>query len=129
MLKLVLGAAALLPLLVLACLVALTPHDYWWYLRLGQDILRAGSVPLVDHYSFTHAGDPIIYKSWLSSVVFWMVYSWGGISLTFLLRALVIAATFGLLWLDSCREREAGRGTRLRRAAGLLCLPILRPWL
>lgn len=101
---------ALLPLIVIACLLPLSPHDYWWYLRLGQDILREGSVPLTDAYSFTHAGDPIIYKPWLSSVIFWLVYSRGGIPFTFALRVLMVVPTYGLLWVLT---RKLGIGPRL----------------
>ncbi|MBI1855238.1 MAG: hypothetical protein HYR93_05160 [Chloroflexi bacterium] len=101
---------ALLPLLFISLLLPLTPHDYWWYLRLGQDILRAGYVPSIETYSFTYAGTPVTYQPWLSAVIFRLAYSGGGMDFTFLLRALFIGAAYGLLWLWM---RQLGAGPRL----------------
>jgi len=47
---------ALFPLLIIAVLLPLQPHDYWWYLRLGKDVLESGAVPAVDTYSWIQAG-------------------------------------------------------------------------
>ncbi len=101
---------ALLILLSLALLLPLSPQDYWWYLRLGQDVVRSGSVPTVDTYSFTQAGSPFFYQSWLAALVFWKTYQAGGILLTFFLRAVVVAVTYTLLW---SLIRNTGAGPRL----------------
>ena len=101
---------ALLILLSLALLLPLSPQDYWWYLRLGQDVVRSGSVPAVDTYSFTQAGSPFFYQSWLAALVFWKTYQAGGILLTFFLRAVVVAVTYTLLWN---LIRNTGAGPRL----------------
>ena len=106
----------LLILLSLALLLPLTPQDYWWYLRLGQDIANTGSVPAVDTYSYTRAGTPFFYQSWLAALMLWKVYSAGGLTLTFFLRALIVATTYAWLWL---LVKNAGAGTRL---ASLLIL-------
>ena len=100
----------LLILLSLALLLPLSPQDYWWYLRLGQDVARSGSVPMVDTYSFTQAGSPFFYQSWLAALVFWKTYQAGGILLTFFLRAVVVAVTYTLLWN---LIRNTGAGPRL----------------
>jgi hypothetical protein len=97
----------LFPLLLIAFLLPITPQDYWWYLRLGRDILESGSVPTVDTMSFPSAGQPIFYQGWLAAVMFWIVYRLGGLTLTFLLRGLVLAFTFGILWRLMLRS-EAG---------------------
>ncbi len=89
---------ALFPLLALAFLIPLTPHDYWWYLRLGRDVLHSGAVPTTDSYSFTHFGQTVFNEKWLAGVVFWLVYSAGGLPLTFALRGLVVTLTYGGLW-------------------------------
>ena len=102
----------LFPLLSLAFLLPIVPNDYWWYLRLGQDIIRTGSIPSVDTYSFTRAGTPFFYQSWLAAVIFWKVYETGGLMLTFFLRALIIAVTYFLLWLLT-RSAGAGRASRV----------------
>lgn len=107
---------SLLILLSLALLLPLSPQDYWWYLRLGQDVAHTGSVPTIDTYSFTQAGSPFFYQSWLAALIFWKTYQAGGLILTFFLRAVVIAITYTLLW---GLARNAGVGPRL---ASLLVL-------
>ncbi|MBI5943416.1 MAG: hypothetical protein HY864_03535 [Chloroflexi bacterium] len=108
---------ALLILLSLALLLPLSPQDYWWYLRLGQDVIRNGSVPTIDTYSFTRAGMPFFYQSWLAAVIFWKTYQTGGLMLTFFLRAVVIVITYSLLW---SLVRNAGAGPRLASLLTLL---------
>jgi hypothetical protein len=101
---------ALFPLLIIAILLPIQPHDYWWYLRLGKDVLENGAVPVVDTYSSLQAGQPIVYQSWLSAVFLWLVYKTNGIPLTFLLVALLIGITYAMLWL---LIRAGGVGSRL----------------
>ena len=108
---------ALLILLSLALLLPLSPQDYWWYVRLGQDVAQTGSVPTMDTYSFTRAGAPFFYQSWLAALVFWKTYQAGGLALTFFLRAVIVAVTYTLLWLF---VREAGVGPRLASLLTLL---------
>jgi hypothetical protein len=90
---------ALFFVLTLSFLLSLMPTDYWWNLRVGQETLQVGHVPTVDTYSTTRAGEPVIYSDWLAAVLFWLVYKAGGVTLTIFLRGLVMAVTFGLLWL------------------------------
>jgi len=85
-------------ILLLAFLLPLIPNDYWWYVRLGQDILAEGRIPVADTYSYTQPGHPIVYQSWLASVILWLVYATGGVSLTFLLRGVILGITYVLLW-------------------------------
>ena len=101
---------ALLPLLLIAFLLPITMQDYWWYLRLGKDIVSGGGVPNIDTYSFTHLGEPIINLTWLSAVLLWFAYSVGGITGTFLLRGLVIGLSYGTLWV---LLRQCGGGRRM----------------
>lgn len=101
---------ALFPLLIIAILLPIQPHDYWWYLRLGKDILETGAVPVVDTYSSIQAGQPIVYQSWLSAVFLWLVFKVNGIPLTILLVALLIGLTYGMLWQ---LMRQGGIGPRL----------------
>jgi len=111
---------ALLPLLFIALLLPVTPHDYWWYLRLGRDIMQTGAVPSVETYSFTWAGAPIINKAWLGAVLLWLAYDLGGLNLTFFLRALLIGLSYGLLWLWLLKLGSGARlATFLTLIAGL----------
>ncbi|WKZ37236.1 MAG: hypothetical protein QY332_04750 [Anaerolineales bacterium] len=90
---------ALLPLIGLSFLLSVPVQDYWWYLRLGSDILREGAVPIVDTMSHSRAGQPIFYQQWLSGIIFYLVYEAGGAALTFLLRCVLLGLAYGLLWV------------------------------
>ncbi len=74
------------------------PNDYWWYLRLGAEIIQERAVPVLETYSYTQAGQPIIYHSWLSALFFYTLKTVGGSALTILVVALIIAMTYFLLW-------------------------------
>ncbi len=89
---------ALLPLVALSFMLAVPAQDYWWYLRLGKDILQQGVVPLTDTLGYSRFGLPIFYQQWLSGIVFYLVYQSGGAALTFLLRAVLIGVTYAFIW-------------------------------
>jgi hypothetical protein len=101
---------ALLVLLPIALFLAITPHDYWFYVRIGKDILASGSIPRVDTFSYTYPGRPIFYQPWLSAVIFWLAHATGGATLTFLLRYICIGAAYGLIW---ALMRYLGTGPKL----------------
>jgi hypothetical protein len=96
----------LLPLLGVALLLPVPAQDYWWYLRLGQETLKAGAVPAIDTLSYSRAGMPVFYQAWLAGVIFQVIYDLGGATLTFLLRGVLIGVTYGLLW--AMLRRESG---------------------
>jgi hypothetical protein len=98
----------LLVALSIAFLLPVTPEDYWWYLRLGKEILTNGQIARVDTFTWTASGQPIFYHSWASAVIFWLAYHLGGLSLTVLLRGWVIGASFGGLWFIA-RRLGAGK--------------------
>ncbi len=89
--------------LAIAFLLPVTPQDYWWYLRIGRDTLASGSVPVVDALTFSQAGAPVVYHSWGSAVLFWLLYKAGGLSLTVFLRGLLLIAAYFLVWLTARR--------------------------
>ena len=101
---------ALLFLLPIAFFLSITPHDYWFYVRIGKDILESGTIPRVDTFSYTYPGKPIYYQPWLSAVLFWLAHAAGGATFTFLLRGLCIAIAYGFHWI---LMRQAGTGTKL----------------
>lgn len=89
---------ALLPLIGLSFMLTVPAQDYWWYLRLGKDILEQGAIPLVDTMGYSRAGEPIFYQQWLSGIIFYLVYQAGSAPLTFLLRAVLIGITYASIW-------------------------------
>ena len=97
----------------IAILLPITPNDYWWYLRLGQDILVKNAIPTVDTFTYSQAGTPVVYHSWGSAVLFYLAYKAGGLSLAVLLRAVLVTLAGFFLWLV-CRRMNHGRlGTAL----------------
>ncbi len=74
------------------------PNDYWWYLRLGSEIIQTHAVPVVDTFSYTQAGQPMIYHSWLSAIFFFWLDKLGGVNFTLIVVALVIVSTYVILW-------------------------------
>ena len=93
------------------------PNDYWWYLRLGAEIVNTRAVPVIESFSYTQAGQPMIYHSWLSAVFFWALNALGGINLTILVAALFIASAYALVWRMMVRN-----GLEARWASLLLIL-------
>jgi len=89
---------ALLPLISISFLLAVQPQDYWWVMRVGQETIQNGVIPTTDTISLSQFGQPIIYQTWLSGIVFWLIYKIGGISFTFLLRGILIGTAYGLTW-------------------------------
>ncbi len=106
--------------LSIAFLLPVTPQDYWWYLRVGHDTLASGAVPRLESMTFTRLGTPVDYQSWGAAVLFWLIYRLGGLSLTVLLRGVLLAVTYGLVWA-AARRAGAGRlGSSLILLAAVL---------
>jgi len=74
------------PLAILACLFAfvatcpIRPQDFWWHLKVGQEIVQTHRIPQVDTFSYTRPGAP--YPSynayWLADVALYAVYASAG---------------------------------------------------
>ena len=81
----------------LAGLVAALPAvDLTFGLRAGQQILATRGVPMTDTWTFTAYGQPWLDQQWGAQVLLQLVFalgSWTGLSL---LRAALLAATFGI---------------------------------
>ncbi len=77
--------------------------DMWWHLRTGEYILQNG-IPAQDVFSFTVPQNAWVTHEWLSQLVMWLVYLAGGFPGLILFFALLIALTYGLLYL-ACAGR------------------------
>lgn len=104
-------------ILTLGILLPLAPEDYWWYVRVGQQISQTGHIPTVDTFSYTQHGQPMGYHSWLSALFFWGIHTLGGPTLTVLVRAVLITLFYLFIW-QACRI--ASSGPRLASAVTLL---------
>lgn len=75
--------------------------DMWWHLRSGAYILEHRAIPLTDPFSHTRFGEPWVDQSWLAQVGLYGVYRLGGFGGLALGLALVVLATFAVVFWDS----------------------------
>ena len=78
--------------------------DTQWHVAIGARIVADGALPWVDRFSHTFAGASWIAKEWLSQILLSGAFAaagWAGVAV---LTALVIAATFALLYHRLCRD-------------------------
>ena len=72
--------------------------DYFWHLRTGQLILDARALPSHDPFSFTRPDAPWVLHEWVFEVVLYSVYSIGGPFGVRLLVAMLMGATFSVVY-------------------------------
>ncbi len=96
------------------CFIRQTDYDWWWHLRVGQDILRQGALPAGDTYSYTRAGQPFVVHEWLFEALTALAYRAFAYRGLVLIMALIVTATYLLHYL---LLRALGVG---RALAGLL---------
>ena len=101
------------------------PHDFWWHMAVGREILATGRIPTVDTFSFTATGAP--YPSytafWLPEVVLYLIYSLGGPTLVIFAHSLTVTAAYGLTlalaWRVSGSPRIAAAAVFFAAALGI----------
>ena len=81
----------------------LADADIGWHIRTGEQILATHSVPRKDTFSSTEQGQPWFAWEWLFDTVLGIVHRGMGLNGVVWLAALVIATTFGLLFLALLR--------------------------
>ena len=87
-----------LALPALAALIAPLPAvDLAYQVRAGDLILATGQIPSNDTFTFTVAGAPWLDQQWLAQVLLAAGYRLGGWEALAVLRALMVAMTFGLV--------------------------------
>jgi hypothetical protein len=66
--------------------------DLWWHLANGRLIATTASIPHVDLYSFSAAGQPWVMHEWLADLGMYGLYQLGGLPLLVATGALVVTA-------------------------------------
>ena len=66
--------------------------DTGWHIRTGEMILRTGTLPHTDPYSFTRAGQPWFAWEWMADVAMGAVHQAAGLSGLVMMYGLAIAA-------------------------------------
>lgn len=100
------AAVALIALRVF--LTPIPPHDFWWHMATGREIVATGAIPAVDSFSFTRAGEAFYNQSWLAQLLLYGLHGLGGVPLLIMVQAAVLTLTYGLLlWLCIRRSGAA----------------------
>ncbi len=86
--------------------IQIDPHDFWWYVRVGERIWTTRAIPTVDLFSYTRAGAPFVYHSWLASLAWYGVVRAGGPALVLAVQSGVLLAVYLLLY-RAARRRGA----------------------
>jgi hypothetical protein len=100
------------------------PHDFWWHIAVGRDIVASGQIPEVDTYSYTWFGQPYpSYKMfWLMEIVLYSVFHTGGAILVILAQSFMVTTAYGvMLWIcywSSRSWRAAAFGVLFAAALG-----------
>jgi hypothetical protein len=80
-----------------ALLVPMPAVDLAYQLRAGADILAGNGIPTVDAWTFTVPGAPWLDQQWAAQVLLAAVYQAAGWTGLAILRAALVALTFGLV--------------------------------
>ena len=72
--------------------------DTWWHLRAGQWIVEHRSVPQVDPFSYTRAGQPWQIPGWLVQAPMYIIYRLAGPGGLNIWTALMVTLAFAFLW-------------------------------
>jgi len=78
------------------------PHDFWWHMAAGRELVETGDIPTVDTYSSTMRGTsyPAYTIYWLAETALYTVYTAGGPALSVFVHSLVVTSAYALtLWL------------------------------
>jgi len=95
----VLRALLFVAIFSLAAVPPLDP-DLWWHLANGRLMVGTLSIPHVDVYSFSAAGQPWVMHEWLADLGMFGLDRLGGLPLLVAAFALVVTVTAGcLFWL------------------------------
>ena len=114
-------AAALAIVLIRALAWPIIPSDFWWQLAYGRWIVEHGSIPVVDHFSYTRAGEPYFDQPWLAQVLMYWIYRVGGATLSLVGLAALLGTTYALL-LRLCIR--ASGSVRLSAGLMMISLPV-----
>jgi hypothetical protein len=114
-------AAVLIPLVVVLR-GTIEPHDVFWQLAYGRAIWESKSIPSVDTFSFTRAGEPFFDQPWLAQLLMFGVHGLGDLKALVAMQLVVVASAMALL-VSACFARTNDEGAA-GRAVLLVALPV-----
>jgi hypothetical protein len=90
-------AAVLATVALRALLWPVSPNDFWWHLATGRLIVGTGSIPRVDTFSWTRAGEPFYDQPWLSQTAMYGLHGLGGVPLLIVVFTACLVLAYALL--------------------------------
>lgn len=101
--RLRLAYAALVLVAMAVTLIAAGPAllndpDTLWHIAVGRDIVASGVLPRSDTYSHSHFGDYWIAKEWLSQLVLYAAYGFGGFTGVSVFTAMILFVVSGQVY-------------------------------
>ena len=104
-----LGLVALVGLFLFVLLnMSLELHDpdIWLHLKTGEYIVQQKAIPQADIFSSVLSGKEWINHSWLTQVIFYLVYHFGGSDNLIFFSALIMVIAFLFLFFSVYKERK-----------------------
>jgi hypothetical protein len=120
---------------------AFADGDTGWHIATGQWIAAHGTVPRTDPFSFSARGHPWVAHEWLSELLMYGAWRFGGWSGLILLFGTAVATLYAIIALHLRRWQRPGAAAlmmvylsiglaqSLLARPHLLALPILAAWL
>ncbi len=72
--------------------------DMWWHLAAGKKMVEEAKILTTDTFSYTHDAEPWTNAFWLSDIVLFLAYKFGGYLGLTLLTATVAVCTMSILY-------------------------------
>jgi hypothetical protein len=119
------GLTALVGIFIFINTHPIRPHDFWWHITIGREILATGKIPTVDIYSYTANGQayPSYQMFWLMEILLYSIYKLGGPALVVFIHSLIISSAYVVIFwickLTSKSWRIAAFGVLFAAALGL----------
>ncbi len=119
------GLVALMGIFIFVNTHPIRPYDFWWHVTVGREIATNGTIPAVDVYSYTEAGQP--YPSyqmfWLMEIALYGIYKLGGPALVVFVQSLMVTCAYLVIFwickLTSNSWRIAALSVLFAAALGL----------
>jgi hypothetical protein len=104
--------------------------DFWHHLARGREIATEGKLLNVDLFTFTVGGKAFQDVNWLTQLVYYQLYTWGGLELVQFANSLVLACMMFLLvclcWW-SCKKPLLAAMMGVFTFFGLWQILLIRP--
>jgi hypothetical protein len=104
------------------------PHDFWWHITIGREILASGQIPKTDIYSYTVTGAsyPSYQIYWLMEVTLYLIFRAGGAALIVFVQSLILTSTILLILLTGWQLTKNWRAAAF--GAGFAAILGMNAW-